>query len=455
MTQLLAHLHPVLVHLPIGMLLLAAVFDFLSRQSKYIGLQAAMPVIYRLGAVSAVLACGSGWLLGRSGTYDADSLQWHQWLGVATASLSIVAAIRPRIPGLAYGLAVLLIATGHFGGSMTHGAGYLNASAKPAGRVLTRPASIPDAFAYEDIIAVILQEKCVSCHSAAKQKGGLRLDAPEALLRGGKGGDVLRPGVDGVGELLRRCLLPPGNDDHMPPRDKPQLTAEELELLRWWMQQGADFTKQVKDLPHTTNILKTLEKWRSGAVPEVVVSSIPTGNPPAAPDARVLAALQRAGVLVLPVSRESQWLSVQCPNLPAPPDSVFALLGKITPQIIWLNLRGVSVPDSAWPIIGSMPQLTRLSLDHSSANDAAMEHLRPLQHLQTLNLSHTNVTQNGLQALTQLPALSRLYVYQSAALQAGFIDFAQMFPKTRVDTGGYQLPFLVSDTARLKQAPSY
>ena len=103
---------------------------------------------------------------------------------------------------------------------------------------------------YSDIIQPILQEKCYSCHGPRKQKAKLRLDGKDNILRGGKDGKVVEAKLNEKPEMLRRILLPPDDEDHMPPKEKGQLSERQVMLIRWWLEKGADFN--VKGKGHTT-----------------------------------------------------------------------------------------------------------------------------------------------------------------------------------------------------------
>ena len=62
----------------------------------------------------------------------------------------------------------------------------------------------------------ILEQQCVKCHGAEKQKGKLRLDSKQAALTGGKGGPSIVPGDAAKSEFIRRISLPKSDDDFMP-----------------------------------------------------------------------------------------------------------------------------------------------------------------------------------------------------------------------------------------------
>jgi hypothetical protein len=92
---------------------------------------------------------------------------------------------------------------------------------------------------YTGIIKPILANTCVSCHGEKKQKKKLRLDSLPAIMKGGKDGAVVVPGNADKSDLVDRIELDPDDDDHMPPKGKPQLSAKEILILEWWVKAGA------------------------------------------------------------------------------------------------------------------------------------------------------------------------------------------------------------------------
>jgi hypothetical protein len=249
-------------------------------------------------------------------------------------------------------------------------------------------------------------------------------------------------------------MLSENHEDHMPPKEKPQLSMAELEILRWWLSQGADFQQKTSVLPQNEAVRKALAAWQGGAVVKQTESEIPEKNAPPAPTL-VLEKLRSAGVLLLPVSRESNWLSLSFINLPQPPDSVFVLLEKLAPQVLWLNLDYGKIPPEAWPLLGKLTQLRRLSLAHTTVTDMDLTHLKGLPSLNYLNLAETQVTGSGLQVLAEMPGLAQLFLYKTNVSTAEREAFRQGHSKLQLDTGGYDLPFLDSDTARLKAPKAY
>jgi uncharacterized membrane protein len=443
--MLLGRLHPLLVHLPIGILLLAVAFEWLSHRRA--SLRAATDLMFQIGAGAAVAACLSGWLLASGGEYAGDTLDRHRWLGIGTATLALAVCFFKKRLIISTLLALVLTATGHFGGTLTHGADFLTVSPQ-AEKAAIRPADIQQARVYADLVAPILREKCVACHGDTKQKGGLRLDSEAAIAQGGKNGPVLRPSASGGGPLLERCMLPLEHKDHMPPKEKPQLAAAELELLKWWIAQGADFQRKVSELPQPPAVQAALATLGGGAENARAELRWPTTTTEPAPEAAVQW-LRQAGVVVRPIAQGNNWLSVSFVNLPQPPDSVFVWLEKIAPQVVALNLNHCQIVERAWASVGKALNVRRLDAENSSISDAALAHLRPLRQLQSLNLARTSASANGLKNLAGLPELRRIFIYQTQIERTEYAGLAAIFPQAAIDTGGYVLPLLAGDTVRL------
>ena len=103
------------------------------------------------------------------------------------------------------------------------------------------PAADPPIDFGRDVRPILVQS-CTSCHGAAKQRGGLRLDNGAAALRGGDRGPALKPG-DAAHSRLLLAVAGMDPDLKMPPADKPPLTALQIGVLRAWIDQGAKWPK--------------------------------------------------------------------------------------------------------------------------------------------------------------------------------------------------------------------
>ena len=96
----------------------------------------------------------------------------------------------------------------------------------------TRAASAADAAAlWSGKVRRILDENCVKCHGVLEQKGGLELDTPEMVIKGGDDGAVVQPGKPEASALF--TSLEKGADPHMPP--KKQLSDAERAAVKEWI----------------------------------------------------------------------------------------------------------------------------------------------------------------------------------------------------------------------------
>lgn len=132
--QFIGHFHPVLVHLPIGILLLALLLEVLSRRERHPSLRPSVLPVLLLGAVAAMFSSFSGWLLSQTGDYDNNLVSRHQWLGIGVTIVSFSACWfkARRYPRAFFVCSLLLLPgillTGHWGISLTHGTDYLAGS---------------------------------------------------------------------------------------------------------------------------------------------------------------------------------------------------------------------------------------------------------------------------------------------------------------------------------------
>ena len=99
---------------------------------------------------------------------------------------------------------------------------------------------------FEGRVRPILVEHCLECHGEKKQKGGLRLDSREGLLKGGKDGKVVVPGKAAESKLIVAVSYK-DEDLQMPPEGEGQLSAEQVEVLTQWVAMGAPWREGAVD----------------------------------------------------------------------------------------------------------------------------------------------------------------------------------------------------------------
>jgi mono/diheme cytochrome c family protein len=119
--------------------------------------------------------------------------------------------------------------------------------APPAAAATPAPLD-PEASFFAAAIQPLFNRTCTACHGPEKQKADMRLDSFDAVIKGGETGPAIVAGKPDESLMIKRLTLPLDDDDHMPPKEKPQPTEKEIKLLKFWIAQGADQTKKVKEL---------------------------------------------------------------------------------------------------------------------------------------------------------------------------------------------------------------
>ena len=108
---------------------------------------------------------------------------------------------------------------------------------------------------FEKEIRPIFVDRCQVCHGAQMQMNGLRLDRRDDALRGGYAGTVITPGNSVTSKLIH-MVTGQIEDKIMPPAGK-RLTEKEIDLLRTWIDQGAEWTQTASDKATTPHSLKS------------------------------------------------------------------------------------------------------------------------------------------------------------------------------------------------------
>ena len=110
--------------------------------------------------------------------------------------------------------------------------------------VLAEEQDSPAEFSAEDLtffeskVRPLLVDRCYECHSEAKQKGELRLDARELILAGGESGAAVVPNNPAESLLLQAVRF---ESFEMPPSGK--LPDAEIAILEEWIRRGAPWPK--------------------------------------------------------------------------------------------------------------------------------------------------------------------------------------------------------------------
>jgi uncharacterized membrane protein len=138
MMALIGRLHPLLIHFPIALVVVAAIAELAAAITADSGWRTVAVRNVRAGALFALMATIAGWRLAAAPEMDTPPLlEWHRWIGTAAAGAALAAAlaapaaaresaVQTRIYQTALLTAAALVGVaGHFGGVLVWGASFL------------------------------------------------------------------------------------------------------------------------------------------------------------------------------------------------------------------------------------------------------------------------------------------------------------------------------------------
>ncbi|KAA0992575.1 c-type cytochrome domain-containing protein [Dyadobacter aurulentus] len=406
--QTIGRMHPLILHFPIVILLIAMLLEFFRFKPEYSTNQFYKNFLQNLlliGALFAAITVIMGLFLSREEGYTGDTLTLHKWTGAGIFFIaSIIYWIRnttwyraPVAKASAFVTVVILVMTGHYGAALTHGSNFIWEPVSTDNEMAAVP--LDEAVVYTNVIKPILDQKCTSCHNPEKIKGELNLSDPESILKGGKSGKLIVPGNPQMSLLLQRVHLPVEEKKHMPPSGKAQLTLQEISLLTLWVKQKADFKKKLTELAATDSLRVLATAYLKPAETEDKFDF------PAA-DEEAVAKLNSDYRTILPLARESPALAVNIYNASAYNVKQLDELSDIKKQVISLNLNKMPVKDADLKSVKQFENLRKLDLNFTDVTAAGLKELSSLKYLQSLTLSGTKLNLSDLKSV--LPVLKSL-----------------------------------------------
>ena len=441
--------HPLLVHLPIGIFLFGVFFKiYLKIKKSKEEHEIAFDLIKKASFFVSLFAAITGYILSLSGEYAPETITFHQYSGIAfTLILGVFAFVKiknNKIENVLWlGLSVLLSVVGHLGGSLTHGEDYLTLNSKKEAQKL-EIADVQKAKAYAELVQPILESKCYGCHAAEKQKGKLRMDSPAAMLKGGKNGPCFVAGDVNKSNLIKRMLLPIGDEEHMPPKGKPQLSDNEREVLKWWIAGNASFEKNVSQIPQNEPMKMVLASFQSQNKQAALQNELPKDDGPDY-DTNTLETLKTSGIVCLPIAAESNYLALNILNKNVS-EADWVLIDRIAPNILFFKSNGAVISNSGLKTISKMNNLRALHLNKAKIEKANLAALGGLKLLRVLNITGVNLKLEEIRFLGNLKNLEKLYVFETGLKPSELLFLQKNSPKIKIDTGGYQVPTFQTDT---------
>jgi hypothetical protein len=435
-----------------------------------------------VGSSSAVLACIAGWILSNSGEYDALLVQKHQWTGISTAVIGLlVYFLKQYRKLLAVILTLLVFITGHYGGTLTHGENYLFSSIENSNtsqgdtlnkesKIITQTISngadsltIETHNVYKEQIAPLLKLRCYNCHSAIKQKNGLRLDGEVYIKKGGKNGRTLVAGNPFKSPLYTSLVLPIDDEKHMPPKGKHQLNQNEILIIERWIKSGASFEdiidtisnnelvknvvsqntiadKNIIDNPEKVNseITETEKKEienNNSIKSSVKITNLPN---PAAISAAIIEDFKQKNIILTNIAEGSNVVMANFVNVVPFNNASLQALKNINEQLVTLKLTNLPINDIDIKIVADLKNIKKLNLENTLITDNGMSFIKQLSQLEQLNLYGTNISDEGIIQLTDLKNLSVLYLWKTKVTLNGIEQFKKLNPKVTIEIGDFK-----------------
>lgn len=318
------------------------------------------------------------------------------------------------------------------------------APAAPVAGAKLDAATAAKAVVYRDVIAPIMQAKCVSCHGEEKKKGKLQLHTFAAIMKGGGDGanTVIAKNIkDSL--MLVRANLPDDDDEHMPPSDEVQLTKEEVALIKWWIETGASETATVAATKPAADVEAALASLLAKGLPKNTASAKAAKPKPAALTGaekkqvdEVRAKMEALDASLMPLAQDTEQLRLGVINATDKfGDKHLALVNPVAKHIVWADLSRSQVTDAAADTLAQMTGLERLHLENTRISDAGLGKLAGLQNLEYLNLYGTKVTDGGIAKLASAKGLRKLFVWQTGVTQNGAKALEAQIPGLKVNVG--------------------
>jgi hypothetical protein len=420
--KIAGRMHPLMLHLPIGMFVMYLVLFFLKKSFEAPDFEKVLNLVLLLTGFFAFITAISGSLLSHElDAYNLNELAIHRNTGFGFAFgvylLSIINGKYQTFSKVLIGMnTLLLIVAGHKGAEITHGKDFLFPN-KDVKEIL----SDSNITLFTAMVHPILEKKCYSCHNEEKTKGGLIMTDSLSLLKGGESGRVLLPGNADSSLMVQSMLLPLEDEKHMPPDGKPQLTAKEKEIIIAWINSGASFSKKPTDYKPDESIRKLYDaSARTKKQKQYTFSGA---------DSKTLATLNSHFMSVKPLFGGSPALKASL-FLASEyvPEHLNQLL-QVKQQLIHLHLADMPVSDRDIEILTQFSSLEKLVLNGTKVTNQGILKLGKLSKLEEISLANTNITEAIEPLFSQLPSLRQIFITDTKIPENKVKQWQQKYPK--------------------------
>ena len=435
--QAVGRMHPLLLHLPIGLLVISFILWIGKKNIDSASFQKIFILVLQVTAFTASLTALMGFFLSREGGYDENILLKHKVLGITTAILSYTLILvyqsfpeKKFVFGTAITLSIAAMILGsHFGSNLTHGEGFVWQPLRSEKEV--EEEKITDSTSlFAAAIQPILKSKCFSCHNEKKAKGQLVMTTEEKILAGGKNGPIWKSGDALNSHIIQNINLPEEEKKHMPPKGKPQLSEEEIDFLFVWIQSDADMKKTMKDYADDDTV-KTLASKFIHLPKEEAERTYSFAAAPAS----LIQKMSGAFCSVFPLSQNSPALQADFFVREKFDRKKLEELLRVKEQLVVLNLGNMPVEDADMKTINQFPNLEKLTLNNSLITNNGLNEIKKLKSLRSLSLAGTKIDKNAGQSFSQLDSLKEVFIWNTKISAIEADELQKQNKKIRFDRG--------------------
>lgn len=437
----LGRFHPLLVHLPIGFIIIALVMEFIPNRNSR-----TQRIVWFLCFLASLFSIISGLQLSSASSYPDALLGRHKWIGIAICILSflfwalhgnILSGRKKLGTVLKWALFLLLIMGGHFGGQLTHGNSYLIDAApesikglfgaETAESIDLSKIHTDSIYTYEHLLDPIIQSKCSQCHNSKNKSGDLNLITIDSMFLGGTNGDVVVAGNPNESEIFHRVTLDQNNKKFMPTKGTP-LNYNEMKLLSWWIENGANAQEVTSlTLPSDEMITLIMDEYN------IDLSPRPWYEKEEGPeiDSVVIQKLEASGYKTSRISANNNFLELTFNEGTTDAELPF----DIDENVIILNAKNVDLPEEFYGEISKLKNLIRIQLNGTKTTTDQLLMIKNLNRLESINLYGTQIDNEGLMYLANFPNLKRVYTWQSGVTEEGILSFNEQRPDIKIYKG--------------------
>jgi uncharacterized membrane protein len=421
-------MHPLLVHLPIGMFIMTGIIYVFKHKFEHRTIEDLLRLGIDLSLLTSLLSSIGGLFLSLENADNLDTIDNHKYAAYGFTTLLMILSYtfgnKSRWNDVLMGIAtIVLMVTGHLGGNITHGVNYLFPQKEAIKTADTIQSDNPNVFL--TVIQSILDQKCVSCHKPEKIKGGLLLTDSIGFKKGGENGPIYIANNVAESRIAQFLRLPIGDENHMPPDGKVQLTSQEIRIIEHWIAKGASFSKTMKDYPETDSLAiickSKLEKPKAAEKIYTFAKASP----------KTIQSLQSSFVSIKPLSANSPALDVAFFVKSAFKSEKLSELSSIKEQIIKLSMINMPLSTNDIDQITKLGNIEELILNGTPITNQDFGKLAALKNLTSLSVANTSLDRQIESHFSKFTNLKELFVSNTKVTYDIVDQWRKKYPNIR------------------------